>query len=729
MWRRMVAVVVVCGVMAIFFAVRSGAPLSPRAEEPVPSKAVKDAPPPEKARAEAPVPLAGKVAKSRVVAVTVYPTGALVTREVEVPEGQGMAELTVTPLPPTTVQSSLYAEGTEGVRVLSTRFRIRPIREDTREDVRRLEDELKQLQWSQDKAETDIKAIQATQQYLTKLENYTAVTTTHSAEKGAVNSDNAIALSKYLIDTRLEKARELTTLQHEVQTIQEKTEFSRRKLAELTASPTRTEQDAVIVVDKGNGGATKVRLNYLVDEASWRPQYKLRAGKEIKEPVRLEYLAALSQHTGEDWANVNLVLSTAQPMLNSAPPDLHALNISVVARGAAPGMAHPQTGELEEQVKNLRSKAQKDFNERKASSGAGLYNTAAALDQSWELLNPEAAVKRACALATREGPSVAYHLSTNLTVPSRNEDQMIEVTRIEMKPDYYYKAVPVLTQHVYRLADLTNSSKYILLPGEATMYIGSDFVGQQNLPLVAIGEQFTAGFGVDPQLQVQRQMMNKDKSSQGGNQLLRFEYRILVSSYKQERVRVQVWDRLPHAETEAVGITVMKTTPEVSKDGLYLREQRPNNLLRWDIDLEPNTIGEKALAINYEFKLELEKQMTIGSFQSAANAQKDIPAMNPAAPNPPPMIMTSAEENKIKAAMARLTPEDRKLAETQVFCAIDQDSRLGSTGPILKEMCKGRPVFLCCKGCATEARANPDQAIVMLDKLMARVNAPSRGGK
>ena len=62
-------------------------------------------------------------------------------------------------------------------------------------------------------------------------------------------------------------------------------------------------------------------------------------------------------------------------------------------------------------------------------------------------------------------------------MPSRNDEQVIEVARLELQPEYYYKAVPVLTTHVYRLADLTNKSKYVLLPGEATMYIGSDFVG------------------------------------------------------------------------------------------------------------------------------------------------------------------------------------------------------------------------------------------------------------
>src|SRR5262249_2801885 len=158
---------------------------------------------------------------------------------------------------------------------------------------------------------------------------------------------------------------------------------------------------------------------------------------------------------------------------------LQVLQVTVVARGSsAPAAHHPSGMELEDRLRDLRSQAQKDFNEKKLTSGIRAFNAAAALDQSWELLNPEAAVKRACAFASRERPSVTYHLNTKLTVPSRNDEQIIEVARIDMTPDYYYKAVPVLTSHVYRLADLTNKSNYVLLPGEATMYIGTDFVGQ-----------------------------------------------------------------------------------------------------------------------------------------------------------------------------------------------------------------------------------------------------------
>src|SRR5262245_23285136 len=54
------------------------------------------------------------------------------------------------------------------------------------------------------------------------------------------------------------------------------------------------------------------------------------------------------------------------------------------------------------------------------------------------------------------------------------------------------------------------------------------------------------------------------------------------------------------------------------------------------------------------------------------------------------------EEAQIKASLDKLSPEDRKLAEEQQFCAVRNDNRLGSMGTPVKLMVKDQPVFLCC---------------------------------
>jgi Cu(I)/Ag(I) efflux system membrane fusion protein len=75
------------------------------------------------------------------------------------------------------------------------------------------------------------------------------------------------------------------------------------------------------------------------------------------------------------------------------------------------------------------------------------------------------------------------------------------------------------------------------------------------------------------------------------------------------------------------------------------------------------------------------------------------------------------EEAKIAAALARLPPADRKLAETQRFCAVLAESRLGSMGVPIKVMLADQPAFICCEGCKSQALAEPKKT---LEKLKAR---------
>jgi Domain of unknown function (DUF4139)/N-terminal domain of unknown function (DUF4140) len=606
------------------------------------------------ARTLAPADAAPRSAPSRVTAVTVYQGNALVTREVNVPAGKGLVEIVVTPLPPQTVDSSLYTEGTDGVRVLSTRYRTRAVKEDTRKEVRAKELQIHDLALEAERLQKEVQVIEQNLQLLTKLENFTGATMQNLAEKGFLNSEATLALAKYVMTSRTEKSAEQIVVQQKLKANAAATEFANRELAELTSGSSRTERDAVIVVDKGEA-AGKVRLNYLVTAATWRPQYRFRAGAE-KDPVQLEYLAAIEQQSGEDWTGVDMTLSTAQPQLNATPPELLALDIAVVSRAAMSGdprqpgqqsaPAQQMAGMMggmgaamgggrsfdatrqmfHDQSQELRKKAQEELIGNRAEAGKAFINEAAAIEQAQELLarkdekeaddganKPDVAPP---ATAVHEGPSVTYHLRSRLTVPSRNDQQLIEVARIDTKPDYYYKAVPVLTTHVYRLADLANTSEYVLLPGEATMYVGTDFVGRMNLPLVAIGERYTVGFGVDPQLQVGRVLVKKSRTVQGGNQVHNYEYRITVGSYKSAEVKVQVWDRLPRAEAEAVAVSLVEQSPRLSSNATYLRQDRPENLLRWDLTVAPGQTGEKAANVAYQFKLEYARDVAIANFKT-----------------------------------------------------------------------------------------------------------------
>ncbi len=72
---------------------------------------------------------------------------------------------------------------------------------------------------------------------------------------------------------------------------------------------------------------------------------------------------------------------------------------------------------------------------------------------------------------------------------------------------------------------------------------------------------------------------------------------------------------------------------------------------------------------------------------------------------------------KIKAALAKLPPEDRTLAEAQRFCPILPASRLGSMGAPVKLMVAGEPLFICCNNCKENALKNSADTLAKVKKL------------
>ena len=673
-------------------------------------------------------------AASRIVAVTVYQGQALVTREVSVPEGLGVVELVVTPMPATTVENSLYTEGADGLRVLSTRFRTRAVREDTRAEFVALNEEIVKLGREAERINREISVQGDNLRYLDKLEGFTAATLSSLTEKGRLDDAGIINLSQFVMTNRGEKAEAEIDLREQIAVNTKATEFARQRLKELESGQNRVERDAVITIQKTTPEAGSVRLGHLVGSANWWPQYRLR-GTTDDASVRLESLAAVVQQTGETWPDVKLTLSTARPSLDAAPPDLLPLKMDVAGTSRRPGigsdqddqsrrinaelakpieMAFPDQTPLKEVVRYIRqstsspafpggipiyidpdglqdadkteastvaidlhglplrvtlrlllrqisltyqvgdgllmitSPASEDrpasermmtgmgggmggmgggmgfaLEQAQAAGTVALLNRNAAGEQSRELEvgndpNPNATA------TMQDGPSVSLNVEGPLSIPSRRDPQLLEVGRSDLPAAYFAQATPVLTPRVYRLARLTNTSDRVLLPGEATVYVGSEFVGRMKLPLVASGEPFTVGFGVDPQVQVSRRLVRKNRTIQGGNQVFTYEFRINLRNYRPAPVEVQLWDRLPTPEAEAVVVTLDRTSSELSADPLYLRTGRADNLLRWDLTVPPTPTGGEPLAVTYEFRLEYARDLPQPRFLSGGLGEAPI---------------------------------------------------------------------------------------------------------
>lgn len=99
---------------------------------------------------------------------------------------------------------------------------------------------------------------------------------------------------------------------------------------------------------------------------------------------------------------------------------------------------------------------------------------------------------------------------------------------------------------------------------------------------------------------------------------------------------------------------------------------------------------------------------------SVARADELKRGKPPASAKPSPQ-----EEAEIRAELAKLSPEDRALAEQQRYCPAT-DQRLGSMGVPVKLTVNGKPVFVCCEGCDGKIAADPA-------KILNKVEAFKKG--
>jgi hypothetical protein len=91
------------------------------------------------------------------------------------------------------------------------------------------------------------------------------------------------------------------------------------------------------------------------------------------------------------------------------------------------------------------------------------------------------------------------------------------------------------------------------------------------------------------------------------------------------------------------------------------------------------------------------------------------------APAPKPAEAAKGDESKkIADALAKLSPEDRKLAEEQKYCP-ESGHLLGSMDtPIKVDLKNGKSIFVCCDGCVKAAEKDPEGTLKKLADLKAK---------
>lgn len=122
-----------------------------------------------------------------------------------------------------------------------------------------------------------------------------------------------------------QKLTEITVRQSAIRDELEKLTKDLNKLEQEIVSqrskPVINYSEIIVEVDVEKSTEAAFTFNYISPNASWKPYYDMRSDG-IGKPINLEAKALVSQNTGIEWKNVDMVLSTNDPYENSQEPNL-----------------------------------------------------------------------------------------------------------------------------------------------------------------------------------------------------------------------------------------------------------------------------------------------------------------------------------------------------------------------------------------------------------------------
>ena len=266
-------------------------------------------------------------ALSRVDAVTVFPSGAEVTRAAEASIAAGEHTLIFDNLPGDLVPETLRVEGVAGgdVEIGSVDARMVHLPSTTIDGRRKaLEAEIRKLTDER----TRLDQVIADAEYQKGLmQNLAANAFAPPPKEGAAKTFDAADLGQ-LLDLVAGKLEAFSRSILEAQVRQREIDQSIADLNTAMAALAPQEQARMVVsVHLSAPAAAKgtFRLKYRIANAGWQPIYDARlTSPDRTASARIELVrrAAVVQSTAESWDNVALTLSTARPVGATAAPEI-----------------------------------------------------------------------------------------------------------------------------------------------------------------------------------------------------------------------------------------------------------------------------------------------------------------------------------------------------------------------------------------------------------------------
>lgn len=247
--------------------------------------------------------------------VTVFTNGAQVERTHSMNLLAGEQVVTFTGLSPYTDVKSMQIKAHGKLTVLGVNYRT--IHPDSLQRIKQLRDAEQKVKQTDDKEREMRSQLEVVNAQLEMLK-----TNCSTGNRTAVTPlANIKELNTYYAQEMLELKKKAISIDQELVKLAEIREKQQKTADSIAHLKLKTITEAELKLQVPQACKVDFTLTYYVKNAGWYPTYDLRS-EGVGQPLQLSYKANMFQNTKEEWKNIPVTLSSANPNRSNIAPEL-----------------------------------------------------------------------------------------------------------------------------------------------------------------------------------------------------------------------------------------------------------------------------------------------------------------------------------------------------------------------------------------------------------------------
>ncbi len=537
--------------------------------------------------------------QSNVDHVTIFRDRAEVERLADVELSSGNNTLIFSAIPQSLNTDSLKVsgKGSSAFELMSVQYKTRILEQDVSQSVQALNDQIKDLERKSKVLNRRKERLEAQIELLSEVklngENPKSdhVLTPRSAKE-------IQELLTFVGDNGSKLDTELNAIENDLQETAEKIALLQSRLSQF-GSAKKTESIVEVKLNAHGAGRAQLRLGYQVGGASWVPDYNLNRTTGAKtQSFDWETFGNIAQSTGEDWNNVEVVLSTARPQMGIARPALSPiyLNLYMALVREKSAFAAPVAARNASES-GMLSKLQSSFDSFS--------------DEKKEVVMQDMAEE---AMAEVDlGEVVTYKLSSRLSLKSDGSTERVKISENKLDGSLLNIAVPSRMPQVFMEGKFQNA-KLPVLPGVVNVFSNGNFVGKQSVAYIPPAKDFRLSLGVSNEVTIERSK-TKDYEDDSGfirsTRRLKKEYTIRAQNLSGLNQDLVILEAGPVSQNEKITAQlVSQSIPSLDAKDASRIDPTPG-ILEWHMTLAP----QKEQVLTYETAVEFAPDLHVSGIE------------------------------------------------------------------------------------------------------------------